>query len=192
MAGFGLRSGRSQGMDGYTGNLAEFPIDPANTNTIFTGDVVVLSSGFVEEASGNTPGAIAAGPILGVFQGWRDKASKAVMGARNIAFGQYWSGAAGPIEPVASVSLPPHSTFHVRGAAGTTYTQASIGARYLLTYAAGDPNTGMSAVSLGAANAAGPVRILRLVDLPNNTFGSVEPIFEVSVIAQSATAADVA
>ena len=60
MAGFGLRYGRSQGMDGYTSNLIEFPIDPSNTNTMFKGDAVILNGGFVEEVSGNTPGAVAA------------------------------------------------------------------------------------------------------------------------------------
>ena len=36
MAANGLRIRRSQGMEGFTANTAEFPIDPANTDPIET------------------------------------------------------------------------------------------------------------------------------------------------------------
>lgn len=192
MAGNGLRHGRSQGMDGYTGNLAEFPINPANTDTIFMGDAVVLNAGYIEEASSNVAGDLAAGPILGVFMGYRNKASQARIGANDTPFAQHWSGAPNIADPVAHVALPAHSTFIIKGSAGSTYAQADVGKRYLIKYAAGNPNTGQSRISLGAVNAAGPLQLHRLVDLPGNSWGSAEPLLEVVVVAQQGTAADVA
>ena len=81
MAGFGVKFGKSQGMEGSSGNLMEFPIDPANTGAIFTGDPVSLSDGaapflgiqgYVEETT--IAGTTLVGdstPIIGMFRGCR-------------------------------------------------------------------------------------------------------------------------
>lgn len=192
MAGFGLRYGRSQGMDGYTSNLIEFPIDPANTNTMFKGDIVVLNGGTVEEASGNTAGAITDAPILGVFHGWRDPGAQARLGGNDTPFQPYWSGAAGAQEPIAHIALPPHRMFYVKGDDTVTFTAADVGTRRSLIYAAGDPRTADSRVTLGADSATGPVQIHRLAPLPGNAWDNDEPIIEVVIVAQQGTASDIA
>ena len=78
------------GMEGFTGNTFEYPIAPANTNLIFSGDPVILNAGFLEEASGNTPGAITAAPIMGVFSGCRYVAATG-----DYRFERFGDGAAG-------------------------------------------------------------------------------------------------
>jgi hypothetical protein len=178
MAGMGLRLVRSQGMEGISGNLNEFDIDPTNSNPIFTGDVVAFDgNGFVEEATGAA--ANDDFDILGVFMGCRY-----VDADGDYEFRNHWDGAANRVNVVAHVAVPPHSMFWIRGAAGTTYTRAAtLGKRFGVVYNAGTPLYGDSRLTLGAAAAAtGPLLIHRLVDLPNNTFDSDEPWFECSIV----------
>jgi hypothetical protein len=183
MAGFGLRIARSMGMEGFTGNTFEFPIADGNTASIFHGDPVVLNAGFLEEFSGNTPGDVAAAPILGSFAGCRFVAANG-----DYEFERYWDGGAGRSEIYGMVSMPAHSRFYVRAGAGLT--QASVGSRFLLNYAAGSTAYGDSRVTLGAADAGGPVQLHRLAPLPNNDWADDEPIVEVSVVLHQGSAAD--
>lgn len=184
MAGFGLRLGRSQGMEGYTGNTNEFLIDPTYADTIYTGDVVVLNGGYVEEASGNTAGAIT-GPILGVFNGCRYIDAEGGYEFRN-----QWDGGAGRSEIYAMIAMPPHQNFHAKlSAPGSA---ADVGTRRGLVYAAGSPQYGDSRVLVGAVAATGPVVIQRLANLPGNSWASAQPIVEVSIVAQAATYNDAA
>ena len=185
MAGFGLRIARSMGMEGFTGNTFEYPIAPANTNLIFHGDPVILNAGFLEEASGNTPGAIADAPIMGVFSGCRYVAANG-----DYEFERYWNGAAGSSEIWGSISMPAHSRFYVKGTAGTDYQQANVGSRYTLVNAAGSAPYGDSRASLGVVSATGPVQLHGLAPLPGNVWGTDEPILEISVVVQQGSAAD--
>jgi catechol 2,3-dioxygenase-like lactoylglutathione lyase family enzyme len=182
--GFGLRLVKSQGMEGYTGNLNEFAISPANPGKIFTGDLVKLAGGFIDEASGRATGG--AFIPCGVFMG-----CKFVDSDGSIRFRQFWDGAAGRTNILADVAQPPHGIFYIRGAAGTTYAAATtVGARYGIAYAAGSPMYGDSRVTLGAAViATGPLIVHRLAPLPDNKWGNGMPIFEVSMIQQQLTAA---
>ncbi len=185
MAGFGLRLGRSQGMEGYTGNLNEFPIDPTNSNTIFTGDAVVINGGFAEEATGNGGTTPHVSPITGVFMGCRYTEANG-----DYDFSSFWDGNSGRSNVVAHVSMPPHMTFHAKMTAPGS--QADVGTRRGLDYAAGSTQYGDSRITVGAADAAGPVVIQRLASLPNNAWTNAEPIVEVTVVAQQLTASDIA
>jgi hypothetical protein len=185
-SGFGLRLVRSQGMEGYTGNLHEFPIDPANDDPIFTGDVVKLVGGLLVEASGLASGA--AFIPCGVFAGCRFVDTDG-----SIRFRQFWDGGPGRKNIVAHVAQPVSGVFYIRGADGVVYTQAAIGARYGIVYAAGSPMYGDSRITLGAAPAAaGPLIVHRVAPLPGNALGSNMPIFEVAMVQQQLTAADAA
>lgn len=175
MAGNGLRLVRSQGMEGFTGNLSEYPIADDNTDAIFTGDVVALNGGFVEEASGATSGGDF--DILGVFQGCRYIAADG-----SIEYRRHWDGLAGRSDVKAFVAVPPHGVFYIKGTSGTSYTQADIGVRKGIVYAAGDTTTGDSRITLGATAATGPLIVNRLAELPGNTFLVAEPVFEVQVV----------
>ena len=178
MAGFGLRLGRSQGMEGYTGNTFDFPIDPATADAIFTGDPVVLSGGYVE-ASGTTTAA-----ILGVFNG-----CKYVDNDGSYEFRSFWDGNTGRSEVMASICMPGSSMFHVKLAAPSSQA-AAVGNTAALTAAAGNAQYGDSryVATLGA----GPLVIHRLAPLPGNAWTNAQPIVEVSVALQQGTASDAA
>lgn len=179
MAGFGLRLARSQGMEGFTGNLFEFTIDAANANAIFTGDPVVLNGGNVEVA------AAGANPILGVFMGCRY-----VDNDGDYDFKRFWDGATGRSDIKAHVAMPPHSMFWIKGDAGVDFQPAtSVGAAHPLVLAAGSTQYGDSRAALGAPG-AGPLIVHRIVELPNNVWGTDEPILEVSVNLHQGTFAD--
>lgn len=180
MAGFGIRLVRSAGMEGITGNLNDFAIDPANTNPIFTGDPVLIgATGFAQEATGGANNNDF--DIWGVFMG-----CSYVDAEGSIRFRHFWNGVAGSTEVRAHVAMPPHSVFYIKGTAGTTYTRAgTVGKRFGVVYAAGSTLYGDSRISLGTATAAtGPLVVHRLADLPGNTFDIDEPVFEVSVVRQ--------
>ena len=179
MAGFGLKIIRSQGMEGYYGNQSEYPIANNNANPIFKGDLVRLNGGFLVEASGAADNNDFS--PLGVFLGCR------YVGADGgYEFKPFWDGAAGRSNIVGMVAVPQGATFLIKGAPAGTYTQANIGSRFGINYAAGSTVYGDSRVRLGAAaaNSTGPLRLLRLVDAPYNAFDRDEPLFEV-VFARS-------
>lgn len=156
--GMGFRHCRSMGMEGSSGGLQEFMISPSNTNAIFTGDLVKITAGFVVEASGAATGADF--EVLGVFMGCRYVDADGSFRHR-----QYWDGGAGRTDIYAQVSVPTGSTFMVPGNGGA-YTQADIGTRKGIIYAAGNAATGFSNVTLGAPGATiatGPLKVLRLL-----------------------------
>lgn len=179
MAGFGLKILRSTGPDGFVGNQSEFPIAANNTAPIFKGDLVRLNGGVLVEASGAADNNDFS--PLGVFLGCRYVAADG-----SFEFKPFWDGGAGRSDIVGLVAIPEGATFLIKGAPAGTYTQANIGSRYGINYAAGSTVYGDSRVRLGAAaaNSTGPLRLLRLVDAPYNAFDRDEPLFEV-VFARS-------
>lgn len=186
MAGFGLRIAKSVGMEGFTGNLSEFPISNADVTPMYIGDPVILSGGFCTAA---VDGAL---PILGIFAGWEDTGPEAEYGGKTRPFRRYWGPSDGSLSntPVAKVVMPSESLFWIKGLSGVNFQAAtSIGASHPLNLAAGNSVFGESRVSLGAP-AAGPVKVHRLVPMPGNGWGASEPILEVSINLQSATFAD--
>ena len=175
MAGFGLKTLRSTGPDGYVGNQSEFPIATNNTSPIFRGDLVSLASGFIVEATGAANNDDFS--PLGVFLGCRYQAADG-----SFEFKAFWDGGAGRSNIVAMVAIPDGATFLIKGAPNGTYTQANIGSRYGINYVAGSTVYGDSRIRLGAAaqNSTGPLRLHRLVDAPYNAFDRDEPLFEVT------------
>jgi hypothetical protein len=166
-------------MEGSTGNLHDFPINPANTDPIYWGDLVNFNGGYVEEATGAANNNDF--DILGVFQG-----CKYVEAGGSFRFARMWNGQVGATQIMAQIALPAGATFLIRGTDGQTYTAADIGRRKGVVYAAGVPATGQSRVTLGAAGATvatGPLRVLGQVDLPDGIpDASLAPWFEVAII----------
>ena len=175
MAGFGLKTLRSTGPDGYVGNQSEFAIGANNSNPIFKGDLVRLDGGLLVEASGASNSDDFS--PLGVFLGCRYVAADG-----SFEFKPFWDGVAGRTNIVGMVAIPDGTTFLIKGSTLGTYTQANIGSRFGINYAAGSTVYGDSRVRLGAAaaNSTGPLRLLRLVDAPYNAFDRPEPLFEVN------------
>ena len=183
MAGIGMMLVRSQGMEGSTGNLAEFLISPDYAGLIAWNDPVRLNAGFVEEATGHADNNDV--EVLGVFHGVQ------YVGADGgFHFDRVWDGGAGRSNIRASIALPTGQFFHIKGKAGVVYTQAAIGARYGFDYAPADLMYGISRTALGAAPAAtGPLKVVRFI--PTATapgIGDDEPTFEVSLVRQQLTA----
>jgi hypothetical protein len=177
MAGFGLKIVKSQGPEGFTGNTAEYEIDPANTGSIFTGDPVLLDgNGWIVEATGGA--ANNDFNILGVFVGVRYVDSDG-----SYKYRQYWNGGSGRSQIKAMVALPPVGMFAIRGNAGTNYTRAgTAGKRFGMNYFAGSTQYGDSRSTLAAATAAtGPLLVHGLADLPGNVYGTGAPTFVCSV-----------
>ena len=184
MAGFGLRLGRSAGMEGYTGNTIEFPISASYTGKIYTGDAVKLASGLVEEATGNS--GTHAGPILGIFAGCSYTEADG-----SIEFKNQWDGGAGRSNINAIVAIPPHGIVIIREEAGTNLTQANVGSRYGILYAAGDAATGDSRCVLGATSATGALRLVRRAPIAGNpALGAGEVTWEVSIAADELHSSD--
>lgn len=181
MAGFGLRLARSQGMEGFTGSLIEFDIDPTNANAIFTGDPVVLNGGYLVAATS------ASAAILGIFMGCKYHDNDG-----DVEFKNRWDGGTGRSMIKAHVAMPPHGMCWIKGEAGVDFQQAtSVGAAHPFVINAGNNAYGDSRWTLGAPG-AGPVVVHRLVDLPGNNWGTDEPILEVSVNLQQGTFNDAA
>lgn len=178
MSGMGFRLARSQGMEGSTGNLNEFPIAPGNTNQIFRGDLVTLNAGKVEVTDG------AAGKkVLGIFWG-----CKYVEADGSFEFRPMWDGVPGRKDILAQVAImPAGSTMLVRGTPGAVYTDADVGTRKAANVTVpGDPLSGMSRQTLGAPGATVPTAalvVLRKIDLPDGG----GDWFEVALAADSAT-----
>jgi hypothetical protein len=185
MAGYGARLVRSAGMEGYTGNTFNYPIDPANSNPIFWGDFVRLNaSGYLEEASGGADNNDF--DIMGTSVG-----CSYTDGEGSVKFRQFWGGEAGASGIVGKVAMPGHSRLYIKGAAGATYTRANtIGRRFGVTYEVGSPQYGDSRIALGATSATtGPLLVVGLAELPGNSWDSEEPIFEVVIARPQAGSA---
>lgn len=175
MPGMGFRLARSQGMEGSTGNLHEYPIAPGNTTAIFRGDLVSLNAGFVEA------GAAAAGTkYLGIFWGCKFEAADG-----SFEFKNTWDGGSGRSNAKAQVALiPAGATMLVKGGDGQVYTDADIGTRKVFTANAGDTRTGMSRAVLGLAGsdaATAGLVVLEKVDIPEDG-----DWFEVALASDSA------
>lgn len=180
MSGMGFRLARSQGMEGSTGNLNEFPIAPGNATKIFRGDLVQLNAGKIEVTDG-----AAGDKVVGIFWG-----CKYVAADGSFEFRPMWDGVPGRKDILAHVAvMPAGSTMLVRGQPGAAYTDADVGTRKAADVTAvGDPLSGMSRATLGAPGANVPTAalvVLRKVDIPASP--AVEgDWFEVTLAADSA------
>jgi hypothetical protein len=155
----GFRLARSKGMEGSTGNLRDFPINPANTTPIFRGDLVTLTSGYVAKSAGG-----AGAKILGIF--WGCKYTDAEGG---IAFRKTWNGVTGSTNIQAQVAvLPAGATMLVGANPAQVYTAADVGTlKPAAAGSGGNALTGQSSQMLGNAGATvatAPLIVLGFLD----------------------------
>lgn len=145
MAGMGFRLGRTQGIEGSSGNLRTVPIATGYSTAIFRGDMATLVAGYVQRHTG-----AAALEVLGIF--WGCEYTEAD-GSKK--WSRHWDGVAGRTNIKAHISLlPAGSTALIKGDSGETYTQADIGTTKGFTPGTGNSATGQSRSVLGAAGAS--------------------------------------
>ena len=150
----GLVPANSMGAFSDSGKTNEYPITATYASSMFTGDLVTLST------AGTVIRATATQSALGVFQGCKYVPSSNNNGT--VAFA-YWPGNPGVqtgTTPVAIVLDDPNAVFSIQetgstaSTAGTALTQAAVGNNANILYTAGSTITGISAVSLDNSTTA--------------------------------------
>ena len=181
MAGVGLHLYRNYGSSPTVAAAGEYDIDPTYTGKIAVGDLVILNSGMVQEASGNSAGNLGeAVRPFGVFHGVRY-----INAEGDYDFSEAYDGVAGKAKVKATILPLGGRLWKVRGSSGITWTAADIGTTRNLIWAA--PTVGRlasSRVTLGAANVEGHAMIHSLATEPGNGYtaaGVTEPWFVVEI-----------
>jgi hypothetical protein len=143
-----------------------YPIANAYATSLFSGDLVTLLSGGTVGISTNAVNA------LGVFYGvqYIDRASG------DVKFSKVWTASTAIKDNTAATAFvydDPNITYQVQG--NGTFANANVGELCNVTFTAGETTFGGSQqeADLGTlATTALVLRILRLVDEPNNTVGA--------------------
>jgi hypothetical protein len=147
-------------MSGGTIRPSEFAIASGATGSIFSGDVVILSSGYVVQ------GTATAAP-LGVFQGVQYTATDGTP-----IWSKVWTGGTatlGSADAQAYVYVDPDICYEVSSSG--TPTQASVGAVYTITTTAGDTNNGRSKEAVTTTTTSGIAKVVGFVERPDNSIG---------------------
>lgn len=155
-----------------------FKILHAYATSLFRGDAVVLTSGFINRAADNSAA------ILGVFAGCRyfDNATKRVV------FSPYWPASQatdGDMDPEAFVYVDRNITYYTETDTDTAYVDATHkGGSYDIELDhAGSVYTGQSGMEIDLGDTGtGHFKVLGLVDEPSNAAG-VNAKIEVVVAA---------
>jgi hypothetical protein len=147
-------------MSGGTIRASEFAIASATDASIFTGDVVNLSSGLVIQGT-------ATGAPLGVFAGVEYQATDG-----SVVFSNMWTAdtaTLGSANAKAYVYSDPDIVYEAQASA--TPTQATIGTTNTITTTAGDSSTGRSKEGVTATTTSGIATVVGFVERPDNSIG---------------------
>lgn len=144
---------------------SEFKIAYNYGTALYTGDAVILSSGYVNVAADDSS------TILGVFAGcsYRDNTGAVV-------FSRYWPGVAltdTAAVVTAYVYADPNILYEVQTDTGTASTIASVGVSYDIEKDhAGSATTGQSGMEIDINDTGtGQFTVFGLSDKPNNAWG---------------------
>ena len=147
-------------MSGGTIRPSEFAIASATDASIFSGDVVLLSSGYVIQGT-------ATGAPLGVFAGVEYQKTDG-----SVVFSNTWTAdtaTLGSADAKAYVYADPDIVYEAQGSA--TPTQATVGTTNTITTTAGSSTTGRSAEGVTATTSSGIATVVGFVQRPNNAIG---------------------
>ena len=148
----------------YGGTIrpAEMRIASGTSTSIFSGDVVTLSSGYVTQAGAtDTP--------IGVFYGVFYTATDGTP-----TFSKVWTGSTatqGSADAKALVYNAPGIVYEAQFTAGTPAV-SFIGSKYTITTTAGSTNNGRSKEGVTATTSSGIALMNRFVDSPSNSIGA--------------------
>jgi hypothetical protein len=155
----------------------EFAIASATNASIFSGDVVNLSSGLVIQGT-------ATGTPLGVFYGVEYTATSG-----EIIFAKMWTAdtaTLGSANAKALVYCDPDIVYEAQSTG--TPTQASVGTTYTISTTAGDTATGRSKEGVTATTSSGIATVVGFPDKPSNSIGQyarMHVIFPASVFGNN-------
>ena len=155
-------------MSGGTIRPSEFAIASATDASIFSGDVVSLSSGLVIQ------GTATAAP-LGVFAGVEYQATDG-----SVVFSNMWTAdtaTLGSASAKAYVYADPDIVYEAQGSA--TPTQATVGTTNTITTTAGSTSTGRSKEGVTATTSSGIATVVGFVQRPNNAIGQYARMYVV-------------
>jgi len=160
-AAFGLITVRHLSGNGYS-RANKYTITSGLAENIFTGDVVIITSGGVL-----TPHTATEVNNIGVFGGVSYTASDG-----SYVYSQYWPSGTVATDIIAYVYDDPYTVFKAQSA-GTT-AQTNIGNCCDLVAGAGSTTTGQSGFELSGTMGAGTAscKILGLYETPDNAFGA--------------------
>ena len=164
-------------MSGGVIRPSEFAIASGTNASIFSGDVVNLSSGLVIQGT-------ATGTPLGVFYGVEYQATDG-----SVVFSNMWTAdvaTLGAANAKAFVYVDPDIVYEAQASA--TPTQASIGTTNTITTTAGDSSTGRSKEGVTTTTSSGIATVVGFVDRPDNSIGQyarVYVIFPASVFGNN-------
>ena len=160
-AAFGLTPIRHLSGNGYS-RANKYTITSGLAENIFTGDVVILTSGGVL-----TPHTATEVNNIGVFGGVSYTAADG-----SYVYSQYWPSGTVATDIIAYVYDDPYTVFKAQSAG--TPAQTNIGNCADIVAGAGSTTTGQSGFEISGTMAAGTAtcKILGLFEAPDNAFGT--------------------
>jgi hypothetical protein len=147
-------------MSGGTIRPSEFAIASGTNASIFSGDVVNLSSGLVIQGT-------ATGTPLGVFYGVEFQATDG-----SVVFSNMWTAdvaTLGAANAKAFVYVDPDIVYEAQSTG--TPTQASIGTTNTISTTAGNTSTGRSKEGVTTTTSSGIATVVGFPQKPNNSIG---------------------
>lgn len=175
-SGFTLSRTTSTGQN-TGGAIPNISIDPTNTTPIYLGDPVVVTGGFIEQGSST-------GPYHGVFTGCIYHTADG-----DVKHSKFWNGSGGNTDVRANLSGAENQTYIIEADASLGAVAATVvGARHNVIIGTGNPSTGFSDATLGAASATGPCYVIGKLDTPGNNWGEAQIKLEVSISTPQRTA----
>ena len=144
----------------------EFAIASGTNASIFSGDVVNLSSGLVIQGT-------ATGTPLGVFYGVEYQATDG-----SVVFSNMWTAdvaTLGAANAKAFVYVDPDIVYEAQGSA--TPTQASIGTTNTISTTAGNTNNGRSKEGVTTTTSSGIATVVGFPQKPNNSIGQYARVY---------------
>ena len=160
-AAFGLIPVRHRRGNGYS-RASKYTITAGLAENIFTGDVVIITSGGVI-----TPHTATEVNNIGVFGGVSYTAADG-----SYVYSQYWPSGTVATDIIAYVYDDPYTVFKAQSAG--TPAQTNIGNCADIVAGAGSTTTGQSGFEISGTMAAGTAtcKILGLFEAPDNAFGT--------------------
>lgn len=172
---FGLRA------VGFTGGRPEtlatvlYPIQSAYATSIYLGDPVGLSAGYIIKNVYNWTASASIGQFAGVK--YTNPTTK------QPTWSNYWPASTTASDALAFVYVDPFQIYEVQGNAATTAASLNLNVSWANTLTTGNTTSGLSTGQVDSGNAATTnslqYRIVGLSDIPNNAWTDTYPIIRV-------------